>query len=233
MILKFNWSCYIRLRNYKRNVSKLRWKIAQWAERRWWRRYLKNKSVDDYLVWKSDYWKNFLIKNKLDQTQIAAGSSIDLGCGPAGIFILFPRAVAVDPLLDLYEQDLAHFSKKNYPANKFINSSIEDFSTTENYDTIFCINAINHVADMQKGIANLSQCAHKNSKLVISIDAHNHSFLKKIFQLLPGDILHPHQYNLQEYKNKIEAEGWKITNTLCMDEAFIFNYYVLTAVRNS
>lgn len=189
--------------------------------------------MEDYLQWKKNYWQDFLKKIKQDETNLQSQKIIDLGCGPAGIFILFDQAKAVDPLLDKYDDDLAHFSKENYPQNKFINSSIEDFSSTETFDTIFCINAINHVSNMQKGIAKLSECAHGNSTLVISIDAHNHNFLKKIFQLLPGDILHPHQYNLEEYKNKIEAEGWRITQTLEMDTAFIFNYYVLTAGRSS
>ncbi len=221
------------MQNYNAIVSKLRWKIAQWAERIWWRRYLKNKSVEEYIQWKKDYWKNFLEKIALSEEKVHSEKSIDLGCGPAGIFILFENATAVDPLLDKYDEDLDHFSKDNYPNNTFISSGIEDFSPSETYDTIFCINAINHVSDMEKGIAKLSDCAHKDSKLVISIDAHNHNFLKTIFQLLPGDILHPHQYNLKEYQHKIESQGWKVTNTIEMDKAFIFNYYVLTAVRNA
>lgn len=214
-------------------MTKLRWKIAQWAERRWWRHYLKNKSVAEYLAWKKDYWQDFLKKINLDELALSQQKNIDLGCGPAGIFMLFGHSTAVDPLLDRYEADLEHFSKKNYPSITFVTDSIEDFEPSETYDTIFCINAINHVSDMQKGITKLSDCAHKESTLVISIDAHNHNFLKKVFQLFPGDILHPHQYNLAEYKSKIEAEGWEITQSIKMDSAFIFNYYVLTAVRNS
>ena len=213
-------------------MSRIRWKIAQWAERIWWRRYLKNKSVAEYLEWKKNYWQEFLKKINLSESEIHSQKSIDLGCGPAGIFILFDNCTAVDPLLDKYDADLAHFSKKNYPSNTFISSSIEDFEPSEKYDSIFCINAINHVSNMQIGIAKLGECATEDSTLVISIDAHNHNFLKQIFQLLPGDILHPHQYNLTEYKSKIEAEGWQITNTIEMDKAFIFNYYVLTAKRN-
>ena len=41
-------------------AAKLRWKIAQWAERKWWQIYLKNKKTSDYATWKIDYWTNFL-----------------------------------------------------------------------------------------------------------------------------------------------------------------------------
>lgn len=210
-------------------MSNIRWKIAQWAERRWWQRYLKNKSVSDYLAWKKKYWQGFLEQIKLSESEIGQGTNIDLGCGPAGIFILFDNATAVDPLLDLYDKDLAHFSKENYPSNQFVSESIEDFIPKAKYDNIFCINAINHVADLKKGMEKLSSCAHEKSQLIISIDAHNHNILKKIFQLLPGDILHPHQYNLKEYEQMIESAGWKIENTIEMDTAFIFNYYVIVA----
>ncbi len=219
------------MRNYNATVSNLRWKIAQWAERRWWRNYLKNKSVSDYLQWKKEYWQNFLVQIEIDEKKVASTESIDLGCGPAGIFILFENATAVDPLLDTYDNDLKHFSKDNYPYNTFVNAGLEDFNPSKSYDTIFCINAINHVNELEKGISKLSECAHDNSQLIISIDAHNHNFLKKIFQWLPGDILHPHQYNLKEYQEKIKAAGWKITKTKEMDRAFIFNYYVLVASK--
>ncbi len=210
-------------------MSNIRWKIAQWAERIWWKRYLKNKSVEEYLHWKENYWNGFLDKIGIDKKQIENNNIIDLGCGPAGIFMLFKNATAVDPLLDKYDKDLAHFSKENYSTNTFTTSSIEDYQPQEKFETLFCINAINHVSDMQKGIAKLIECASDSAQLIISIDAHNHNFLKKIFQLLPGDILHPHQYKLQEYKDKIEAAGWEITQTVEMDRAFIFNYYVLVA----
>lgn len=213
-------------------MSNLRWKIAQWAERRWWRRYLKNKSVEDYLLWKKEYWQDFLKKIQLNEKEIGSQTIIDLGCGPAGIFVLFKSSTAVDPLLDKYNEDLAHFSKKKYPDNTFITSTIEDFNPEQKYDTVFCINAINHVHDIQQGLSKLNDCAHENSTLVISIDAHNHNFLKRIFQLLPGDILHPHQYNLEEYKKKIEDSGWTISKTIEMDTAFIFNYYVLVATKS-
>lgn len=211
----------------------LRWKIAQWAERKWWKRYLKNKNVAEYLHWKKNYWDTFLQKLNLASLQHEQRAIIDLGCGPAGIFINLQsnQCTAVDPLLNAYETDLAHFDKKNYPTTEFINAGIEDFEPTKKYDYIFCINAINHVNDLVAGMNKLSECAQDNAQLIISIDAHNHTFLKKIFQLLPGDILHPHQYNLSEYEQFVSEAGWHITQSVLMDKAFIFNYYVLVATK--
>jgi 2-polyprenyl-6-hydroxyphenyl methylase/3-demethylubiquinone-9 3-methyltransferase len=38
----------------------LKWKIAQFFEIRWWRNYLSEKSKDEYLAWKRNYWQQFL-----------------------------------------------------------------------------------------------------------------------------------------------------------------------------
>lgn len=213
-------------------MKNVRWQIAQWAERRWWRQYLKKKSVTEYLSWKRQYWQEFLVKIGLNKKSLIATNMIDLGSGPAGIFMLFPQATALDPLLDVYEKDLHHFNKSNYPSNTFITSSIEDFEPNTTYDTLFCINAINHVSSIQQGMEKINACAHANSTLVISIDAHNHQLLKKIFQLFPGDILHPHQYSLMEYQALLEQYGWKTVKSFCLDKGFIFNYYVIVAQRN-
>lgn len=218
-------------KNWATNV---RWKIAQWAERKWWKNYLKNKNVQDYLLWKKNYWEHFLQSIQLENSIQAHHSVVDLGCGPAGIFMLFnsKNTTALDPLIDNYQKDLEHFDKKNYPEIEFINSDIEAYKPEKKFDFIFCINAINHVDSIEKGFLSLTACAHEKSTLIISIDAHNYALLKKIFQLIPGDILHPHQYSLNDYKNMLIAHDWRIEQCILKDKAFIFNYYILVAKRN-
>lgn len=146
---------------------------------------------------------------------------------------MFPGSgvTAVDPLLDKYERELSIFSKNDYPDVKFITSPIESFTTTQTYDYVFCMNAINHVSDIQAGFATLCSLAKPQGKIVVSIDAHNRQFLKGIFRIGPGDVLHPHQYDLQEYKGFLEHEGYEVVKTICLDKAFIFNHYILIAQR--
>ncbi|MCB0662836.1 MAG: class I SAM-dependent methyltransferase, partial [Saprospiraceae bacterium] len=129
--------------------STLKWRLAQYLELRWWQRYLRHKSVEDYLAWKNTYWQGFLEKMAIhpepDKT------ILDAGCGPAGIFIHFPNhpVTAIDPLLDQYEQNLPHFSKERYPNVTFHTTSLETYKSDQQYDYIFCINAINHVHNIQ------------------------------------------------------------------------------------
>lgn len=213
-----------------------RWKIAQAAEIRWWQRYLKNKPTRDYAIWKTDYWQKLLAEMGLSSLNTEGGhfTILDAGCGPAGIFMIFKnqKVDALDPLLDEYEATLPHFKKKHYPNVSFYSQPLEDFKKQNAYDAVFCLNAINHVADLSRCFDILVAAAKKGGKLIVSIDAHNFQLLKHIFQALPGDILHPHQYDLAEYKAMLTERGCTIDNVILKKHEFIFNYYVLVATKN-
>ena len=216
----------------------LRWKIAQAAEIRWWQRYLKNKNTGDYAVWKKNYWQKLLEEiglSDLGQMQDLplqnAQKILDAGCGPAGIFmVLTPQhhVTALDPLLDNYEKKLTHFKRSFFPAVKFVSQSLESFGTQkESFDVVFCLNAINHVSDLESAIDVLIKSTRTGGTLVVSIDAHRSRFLKHIFAALPGDILHPHQYTLEEYREMFLSRGCEEVSILLKKEEAIFNYYIL------
>ena len=235
-------------------MSNLRWQIAQWFELRWWQRYLSGKDKFQYYAWKKQYWNDLLtqIGEKLPYRD--AGSVADVGCGPAGIFIAFEdkKVIAADPLLDTYEKTLPFFHKQDFPYTTFINQKLEDFEPipkspkgnfnsqstdvlkpplgglgVEKFDIVFCMNAINHVADIDLAYDRLVAATKDNGYVVVSIDAHNHSFFKNLFRLIPGDILHPHQYDLEEYADFMTKRGCKILKKQLVKKEFFFSHYVL------
>ena len=211
----------------------LRWKVAQKAELKWWKRYLKGKSPAEYLAWKKEYWWQ-LIEDLQPELHIKENSTIaDFGCGPAGIFTIFNglQCTALDPLIAKYEAELEHFSKDQFKYVSFINAAIEEYDQSKKFETLFCLNAINHVSDINKSMDILANSVSIGGQLILSIDAHNHNFLKAIFKTLPGDILHPHQYNLKEYKKMVTDRGFKIVKEIRKDKAFIFDYWVLVAQK--
>ena len=206
---------------------KLRWKIAQAAEIRWWQNYLGKKDKTAYLDWKKAYWQQFLKDCQI--TVPNDTTCLDIGCGPASIFTVLEqqKVTAIDPLLDSYEEKLQHFVPQEYPNVAFETLPLEKVPQKEQYDYVFCLNAINHVADLDLCLDNLSGLTKAGGTLVVSIDAHNHQVLKHIFRAIPGDILHPHQYDLQEYCAMMTKRGGQITHTVHKDQAFFFDYYVL------
>lgn len=211
----------------------LRWRVAQYFELRWWKNYLHKKDKNTYLQEKHKYWMrlyNMIAEHlKVNDTH----KILDLGCGPSGIYMLFPKnkVTAVDPLIAAYESKLEVFSKSQYATTTFLNSTIEDFKPDCQYDIVFCMNAINHVADISAAYEKLKLCTKLEGKMVVSIDAHNYSFFRFLFRLMPGDILHPHQYNLNEYKQMAEEYNFKILETLMIKKGFFFNHYMMVTEK--
>jgi len=211
---------------------KFRWQVAQAAEIRWWQHYLKSRPKADYLAWKREYWQGFL-----EKTGVSVNSNdriIDAGCGPAGIFMLFDdnETVALDPLLDAYDEKLDHFQPNAYPNVEFVAKPLETYVTSKPFDKVFCLNAINHVADLDLCFDNLIALTRPKGKLIVSIDAHNFPIFKSVFRLLPGDILHPHQYDLEEYQQMLTSRNCTIENSILMKKEFFFDYHILVATKN-
>lgn len=214
--------------------TSLRWKIAQYFELRWWKNYLLEKDRDTYLVWKKNYWYGII-----QQVETIIGKQIiledvnlqilDAGCGPAGVNIVLEnhQVTAIDPLLDEYEKQVGHFSLADYPWVNFTNKPLEALADQEKYEVVFCMNVINHVADMELCLQNLSASLHKGGYLAMTVDAHNYSFFKHLFRLVPGDILHPHQYDLPEYIDLTEATGLSLVGQQRIKKDGLFDHYLL------
>lgn len=211
----------------------LKWNIAQKAEIQWWQNYLKGKDVNAYHTWKKNYWQNILQTIESVCPIIPGMQVLDAGCGPAGIFMNLSECAvdAMDPLLDSYEKSLPHFKRNNYPWVQFTNSPMEQFIASKQYDIVFCMNAINHVIDMEYSYKLLGKWVKPGGRLVITIDAHNHRFFKYLFRLVPGDILHPHQYDLTEYRKFITTNGMEVVLEKKLKTEFFFNHYVQVGVK--
>lgn len=208
-----------------------RWKLAQKLEIRWWQHYLKDKTPAEYLQQKQLYWDRVL--GQLDLSFTAQDQILDAGCGPAGIFIALSeyQVDAVDPLLHKYQDTLGHFNPANYLNVSFHNIKLEAYQTEKKYDKIFCLNAINHVQDLEQCLDNLTDLLAKKGQLILSVDAHNYTFFKYLFRLIPGDALHPHQYDILEYKKMLTDRGYQIERTINLKQQFFFDYYILTVQK--
>lgn len=211
----------------------IKWNIAQKAERTWWQRYLKGKDVQAYHNWKRNYWAGILASIRSTAPITPGMRILDAGCGPAGIFMQFEscQVDAVDPLLDEYAADLPHFKPEMYPYVTFHATPLENYRAEHLYDVVFCMNAINHVSDIEASYNLLVNMVKPGGKLVVSIDAHNHAFFKHLFRLIPGDILHPHQYDLEEYAAFLTKRGCTLLQTEKRKHEFFFDHYVQVAQK--
>lgn len=209
-------------------MKKIRWAVAQFFEKFWWNNYLKKKNPAEYIQWKKNYWMSFVEDIQFNFKE-SEGINLDIGCGPAGTFIVSEESntkwLALDPLLDNY-QKLDIFNEEKYPKVKFVNSSFEDFNSTEQFENIFCINAINHFITLKENFEKLNSLLKADGTLILSTDAHNYSLLKWILYTLPLDILHPHQYTDLEYEQMMKDSGFIIESKTLKKKEFIFSYYI-------
>lgn len=218
----------------KKASSHIKWQTAQFFEIRWWEKYLQPKNKAEYLKWKTQYWQSvwekcipFIAENHKQPDQ-EIFKIWDAGCGPAGIFLLFEKAqvYASDPLLKQYHKKelLLDQGKANIV---FETKSLEEASPNKEFDFIFCMNALNHVADILMSIQNLKKHLKKGGHLILTLDCHKSIFLKKLFQLIPGDILHPHQYTLQEYIDLFTDKQLHFCGQSLIKPGKVFDHHLL------
>lgn len=216
----------------KLKMSSLRWKIAQHFEKKWWKNYLGKRDPVEYDHWKRTYWLGFLDKISEWVKLLPGQNFLDMGCGPAGIFMVLPgKVTAVDPLLESYKKQLTCFDPSKFENVSFQIASAEEYSCAEKFDIVFSLNVINHVTDIKKATETLFNCCKNGGKLVLSTDAHNHNSLRTLFRLLHFDILHPYQLTLKEYKKLLENAGFELRGEKCLKTGFIFNYTVIVAEK--
>lgn len=208
-----------------------RWQLAQLLELRWWQNYLRKRNWAKYIEAKRYYWHKVLID--LDLTPKDNERVLEAGCGPAGIFTILQKQQvdAIDPLLWEYENHLPDFSQDQFPYVHFQTMMMEQLDKKEIYDLVFSLNAINHVADLQVAMQHLVQSLKPSGTMVISIDVHRHRFLKFIFRLIPGDILHPQQDSMADYVFLLENNGLYIEKIQVLKSGWIFDYIAIKAKK--
>jgi 2-polyprenyl-6-hydroxyphenyl methylase/3-demethylubiquinone-9 3-methyltransferase len=210
---------------------RLRWHAAQYIELRWWQVYLARRDPASYKAWKASYWRHFL--EKCGISSFSGSRVLDAGCGPAGVFMVLENneVWAVDPLIDRYEESLKHFRRSDYPWVRFEPGRMEQLGRTAHFETVFCLNAINHVADWEGALRNLANAVQPGGLLVLSVDVHRFKWLKRLFRLLPGDVLHPQQHDLNDYKRWFDRLGWAPLRVVRVKREPVFDYYALVFAR--
>jgi len=211
-----------------------KWKLAQKLEFIWWQRYFRKKDTSVYLDWKKRYWQDLLEKQSGFLPLPDNSMILDAGCGPSGIFLVLEgnRVDAIDSLLDKYEL-LPHFQPENVSWTTFRKLPIEGLKETDKYDVIFCLNAINHVNNLSLCYDTLVAALKPNGYLIISTDAHRHTYLKKIFQMIPGDMLHPVQLDIHEYEQLLTERDMHIVRTSLLKRESIFDYYITISQKKA
>lgn len=213
----------------------LRWRVAQYFEQRWWQSYLAGKDPKEYIIWKRNYWTDVLtqlttIEPEVTVPLIEGGLNIlDAGCGPAGVFLILNehRVTAIDPLWDSYKAKFGYLGYNEMKHAQFSNLPIEALEIKEEMDMVCSMNALNHVSDLRLAIQKLLDALKPGGWLVITMDTHNFGLLKWLFKSIPGDILHPHQNDLEGYQKLIESLGATFIGSDLIKHGNVFDHHLM------
>lgn len=207
-------------------MNRARHKLAQSLEYRWWKSYLGKQDEAGYKKWKLEYWEKFIQHLPEGLLKEPQQNIADLGCGPAGIFMALDKqhVTAVDPLLSQYEK-LQNFKPAEFTWVKFKTDTIEN--STGNFDGIFCLNAINHVANLNLALEAILNSMRPDGWLVLSTDIHRRRWTRNIFKACSWiDPLHPQQDDRKDYEKQFARLGLEIENTFAYGGNAIFEYRV-------
>lgn len=209
-----------------------RWRLAQYLELRWWKRYLRRLAWPTYVEAKRRHWRWLLQQVQLE---IPPGAKVlEAGCGPAGIFTILDQQEvdAFDPLLSAYQEELPDFHPKDFPYVNFHTAMLERLNAQARYDYLFCLNAINHVAHLPQALQQLHEALKPGGILVLSIDVHVYRLLKYLFRVIPGDALHPQQDGLEDYLRLLSQVGFEIEKNIILKRGWLFHYAAIRAKKN-
>ncbi|MBK9291645.1 MAG: methyltransferase domain-containing protein [Bacteroidetes bacterium] len=206
-------------------MPRTKWKLAQYLESRWWRWYLHKKDPEAYYRWKLNYWENFLKILEPHLHLSPQGKYLDLGCGPAGVFMALPgKPTAVDPLLDKYKRLFPTAFEKTHGKVEFHAAKAEEYASVSRFDVVFCLNVINHVEHIGLALHNMRRLIKADGLLVISVDEHRWRVCHAIFRWLPLDVLHPYQLVRQEFEKLLHDNGFEVKHDIVLKKAPIFQY---------
>ena len=114
---------------------------------------------------------------------------------------------------------------------RFEAKTIEALEHEQRYDVVFCLNVINHVRDIERAYVALTRALKRGGILVLSVDAHKHALIRRLFRLVPMDILHPHQYFLREYQEALQRRGMGIERSVRIKTGNLFDYYAIVCTK--
>src|SRR5262245_33843836 len=96
---------------------------------------------------KSKYWHLIIQKAGLSLHDLARKQILEVGCGPSGIFMIFPDTsdlTLLDPLLNEYTK----ISPQLISGRKIIGEPLEYAKLESKYDVIIAINCLDHCDDI-------------------------------------------------------------------------------------
>src|SRR5665648_170477 len=175
-----------------------RWRIAQSFEQSG----LENKdNITEWLIVRRLTWQSLLDLLDGDIPFDNSKRILDIGCGPTSIFLSLRtgQKYALDPNIE-YLFKLHPFMRdvEEYKDVTFLSSSIEKISYEKQFDTVFMINMLDHVNNLESIRDKIYEILKPGGSLVIVVDCYPDILVREIIRRFDVDLPHPHHFIEQD-----------------------------------
>lgn len=167
----------------------LRWKVAQFFEKRWKNKMIKKLGINGYLEYLQQNARQILKFYELNPS-FDGLKILEIGSGFCGIVSVVDAElkVAVDPVLIYFP----HMIGQRYDAVYLPVKAEELTDTTVLYDIVFCSNTLNHVDKPKVVLGNIYELMKTKGSLYLDIH----------FQRMSH--VHPHTFNRSKIVSLVE-----------------------------
>jgi SAM-dependent methyltransferase len=175
-------------------VSKKRWLAAQEQEKRVIERA---EDIKTRISERRRTWANLLELLKDDVTFDNSKRILDVGCGATTIFLALRQGTkyAVDPTLEhLFRSHPFVREVEEYRDVNFISGSIEEVNLDNQFDVIFMINVLDHVAELKPVIDKVHELLAPSGILILPVDCYADRVVRSIQRFFDADLPHPHHF---------------------------------------
>jgi len=154
-----------------------KWVHAQEEELSCWESVAHKLKDSLYIQKKKEYWEQLIDKSGLNKEVLNNKSVIEIGAGPSGMFMLFPKHEAytvLDPLNDSYLKLSSHL----FGEQEIVSQKLEEFETNKTYHSVIAINCIDHCDDINAFLLKLSQLSDDKGYVVLAVNCHEKNGVK-------------------------------------------------------
>jgi len=176
-------------------VTNTRWDIAQNEEKKG--HVIPLADMVDHLYAHKIFVVKFLAALKDDLPLSGKQRILEIGGGPTCIFLALREGekYAFDPT---YEHLFGLYPTlreiEEYKDVIFISSPIEKAELKGQFDLIFTLNSLDHVAQLKPIVDKIDELLCPSGKLVIVVDCYADSLVSKIMRFFDIDLPHPHHF---------------------------------------
>lgn len=211
-----------------------RWKKAQKAEKKYWKRVRSDEGVCDIKFNELEYSLNVcrlaeLAEARLYPSILDDKIVVEIGCGPYGFIKAIDNArirVGIDPLMDFFKKE---FNMQLGSENICYVKGVGEFLPIKDecIDILTCHNTLDHVNDPAKVVENMNKILKKDALLMFHVTCHGLLFftLRKIQEKIPSKFYnwvigkdtvhteHPHSFTILGVMKLLKSYKFEVIRT--------------------